>query len=74
MAVSATPVSTDLILVMDNGVGASGQALVVSRTFKDVKTAVVNADLYDVAQSLIGLQSKPNMAIQRRDINELQNV
>jgi len=74
MAVSATPVSTDLILVMDNGTGASGQALVVSRTFKDVKTSASNADIYDVAQSLIGLQSKPNMAIQRRDINEIQNA
>jgi len=37
MAVNSTPLSSQLVLVMDNGTGASGQALFVSRAIKDVK-------------------------------------
>jgi len=74
MAIAANPVSTDLVLVMDNGTGTSGQALSVNRSFKDIKTTAANADLYDVAQTLIGLQSKSTLSVQRRDINEIQNV
>ncbi|MGS0765305.1 DUF1659 domain-containing protein [Syntrophomonas curvata] len=73
MAVTATPIATDLVLVMENGTGASGQNLYVSRAFKDVKPDAVHADLYDVAQALIGLQSRTNIGIQRRDFNELIN-
>lgn len=74
MAVTATPVSSDLILVMDNGIGSSGQALMINRAIRDVKPAAVHADVYDVAQAIIGLQSKTNIAIQRRDYNELINA
>ncbi|MEQ8176630.1 MAG: DUF1659 domain-containing protein [Syntrophomonadaceae bacterium] len=74
MAITATPTATDLILVMDNGTGASGQQLTISRTFGDVKPAATHADIYSVAQSLLGLQSKTNVAIQRRDFNEIADV
>lgn len=74
MAITATPTATDLILVMDNGLGASGQQLTVSRIFGDVKPAASHADFYSVAQSLLGLQSKTNLAIQRRDYNEIADI
>ena len=74
MAVTANSVATDLVLVMDNGTGASGQALTVSRTFKSVKPTALNDDIYAVAQDLISLQSKTPVSVQRRDINVLQNV
>jgi hypothetical protein len=44
MAVLSTPISCELVLVMDNGVGASGQALYVSRAIKlstDYWTAIL---------------------------------
>ena len=71
MAVSSNIVSTDLVLVMDNGIGASGQQLFKNRSFKKVKPDAVNDDIYAVAEALLGLQTKTNVAIQRRDIVEL---
>jgi hypothetical protein len=74
MAVTATSLATDLVLIMDNGVGASGQALSQNRTYKNVKIGSTDADVYAVAQNLIGLQSKPNNAIQRRNTVELESI
>ena len=74
MAVLSTPVSSELVLVMDNGVGASGQALFVSRAIKDVKPDALDQDVYDVANILLDLQSRDNAAIQRRIYNELINA
>lgn len=71
MAVTPVAVSRDLILVMDNGIGASGQPLTISRIFKNVKSAAVDEDMHTVAQTLLGLQDSSNIAVQRRDIFEL---
>lgn len=74
MAVTATSLTSDLILVMDNGVGSSGQALSINRTFKNVKVAATDADVYSVAQTLLGLQTKTNNAIERRNTVQLENA
>jgi hypothetical protein len=74
MAINASPVSRDLILVMDNGLGASGQQLTRSRSYRDLKTTAGDEDIYAVAQALIGLQEDNCLAIQRRDIVVLQQV
>ncbi len=74
MAVTPSMVAVDLALVMDNGTGGSGQPLFITRTFKKVTTDAANADIYAVAQSLLGLQTKTNVAIQRRDIVELVDL
>ncbi|NLE27416.1 MAG: DUF1659 domain-containing protein [Clostridiaceae bacterium] len=74
MAVTPTMVATDLALVMANGTGGSGQSLFVVRTFKKVKTDAANADIYAVANDLLGLQDKTHIAIQRRDIVELVDM
>lgn len=74
MAVTATPMTSDLILVMDNGIGASGQALSLNRTYRNVKPEATDQDLYDVAQTLIGLQSKTNNSIQRRNTVEIESA
>jgi hypothetical protein len=74
MAVNAIQLATDLILVMDNGIGAAGQQLSINRTYKDVKPNANNEDIYNVGESLISLQGKANLAIQRRDILELEQA
>jgi hypothetical protein len=71
MAVTPIAVSRDLILVMDNGIGASGQPLTINRTYKYVKSSALDEDIYTVAQALIGLQESENIAVQRRDVFEL---
>jgi len=74
MAVLSTPISCELVLVMDNGVGASGQALYVSRAIKDVKPDALDQDVHQVASVLLDLQSRTNMTIHRRSSNELTNT
>ncbi|MGI5922020.1 MAG: DUF1659 domain-containing protein [Syntrophomonadaceae bacterium] len=74
MAIVATPTSSELVLVMDNGVGASGQPLTISRRYSNVKAAAANDDVYAVATSLSGLQDKTMMMVQRRDTVELEDV
>lgn len=39
MAVTSVPVSSDLILVIDNGIGAVGQQLILNRAVRDLKPA-----------------------------------
>ncbi|HBK52335.1 MAG TPA: hypothetical protein DDZ44_00155 [Syntrophomonas wolfei] len=73
MAVTATSLATDLVLVMDNGIGASGQALSQNRTFRSIKVSATDDDVYALAQTLIGLQSKTNNFIQRRNTVELES-
>lgn len=74
MAITTNPVSSELILVMDNGIGAAGQQLVKNRIYPDVRSAAADADLYSVAQSLLGLQDKSSLAVQRRNLVEIQDV
>lgn len=71
MAVTTSPVSSDLVLVMDNGIGASGQPLTQARKYSNVKTAATNEDIYTVAESLTGLQSKTRLAVRRQDTIEI---
>jgi hypothetical protein len=71
MAVTPIAVSRELVLIMDNGFGASGQALTINRSYKFVKSAALDEDINSVAQTIIGLQEKDNVAIQRRDVFQL---
>lgn len=74
MAVNSTPVSTDLVLVMDFGTTAAGKPLTKDRVFKSVNPLTSNENLYSAAQVLLGLQEKTNLSIQRRDIAELDQA
>jgi len=73
MAVTSTSIASDLVLVMDNGVSTSGMPLSKNRTYKSIKTDATDDAVYAVAQSLIGLQSKINNFIQRRNTVELES-
>lgn len=74
MAVTTSPVSSDLVLLMDNGVGASGQPLTKARKYSSVKTTATNEDIYAVADSLTGLQTKTRLAVRRQDTIEIEQV
>lgn len=74
MAVSTSPVTSDLVLIMDNGVGASGQTLTVNRKFSYVKTAATNEDVYSVADSITAVQDKTRLAVRRVDTVEIEQV
>ncbi|HWP97970.1 MAG TPA: DUF1659 domain-containing protein [Syntrophomonadaceae bacterium] len=71
MSVTSTPVSTDLVLVMDNGISATGKAQTKDQVFKSVNTLASNDEMYSAAQVLLALQEKTNLSVQRRDTVEL---
>lgn len=68
MPVVNTPVASSLQLRVQTGTDASGQPLYRVRTYNRVKPAATDQDVYDVAQSLGGLQVHPVSTISR--INE----
>jgi uncharacterized protein YxjI len=73
MAITGNAIATDLVLVLDNGIGASGQQLSKNRAFTKVKPDAANEDLFAVAQELLSLQDKISLSVQRRDTVEITN-
>jgi len=67
MAVSATPISSELILVNDVD-GTKTQ----NRYFRSVRSAATDDAVFSVAQSIVSLQTPVNVAVQRRNIVELE--
>lgn len=71
MAVSAIPVSSNMVLVVDYGIDQNGKAQTRERAHKGVKPAASNDDVYAVAQIFNSLQEKTLLSVQRRDVVEL---
>jgi hypothetical protein len=46
MPVLTIPVTSELVLVMDNGIGTSGQQLKKNRIYKYLKTSAENEDVF----------------------------
>jgi len=72
VAVITIPVTSELVLVMDNGTGASGQQLKKNRVYKYLKTTASDEDVFSVAQSLLGLQEKTNLSVQRNNSQAIE--
>jgi len=73
MAVTATPISSDLIIYVakDGGIGS------ISRKYADVKYAATDDDVFDVANGTNGLaklQSRAVQSVQRVRNTELENA
>ncbi|MEN6325748.1 MAG: DUF1659 domain-containing protein [Syntrophomonas sp.] len=72
MAITATPTSSTLIIIVDNGTWGTDNL-----RYANVKVAATDADVYDVAVGAAGLstlQSKAFMLLQRSNVVELENV
>lgn len=72
MAITTTPVASELVIVLDDGTGND-----VSRRYSDVKPAATDADVYDVANGtagLVTLQTKTLLSVQRRNTIEIENT
>jgi hypothetical protein len=71
MAVVATPVQSSLRLVVQAGTDTNGNPVYRNRSYSRVKPGAPDADVYDVANVLAGLQAHPLHGIQRLATNEL---
>jgi len=74
MPVTTTNVASELILVMDNGIGTSGRSLTKSRIYKNIRSNASDEDLYAVAQGIASLQDKLLLAVQRRNTVEIEEA
>ncbi|HHU33110.1 MAG: DUF1659 domain-containing protein [Zhaonellaceae bacterium] len=71
MAVIATPIQSSLRLVVQTGTDNDGNPVYRNRSYNRVKPEAPDADVYDVANVLAGLQSNPLFAVQRVVTDEL---
>ncbi|MGI6468106.1 MAG: DUF1659 domain-containing protein [Syntrophomonadaceae bacterium] len=71
MAVVATPVASNLLLIMDAGLDEYGQQLTRKRQFSNLKTSASDEDVFQVAAAIISLQEAACLAIQRVNTVEL---
>ncbi|QGU00850.1 hypothetical protein SYNTR_2256 [Candidatus Syntrophocurvum alkaliphilum] len=71
MPINATPVTSEMIINLDNGLSATGNVLVRARRYSGVKPDAANEDIYNIASEMAALQERQVINIQRRDITEL---
>lgn len=73
MAITATPLASDLIIRVEKETGAG----TIARKYSDVKVAATDADVYDVANGTNGLaklQSKVFSSIERVNTVDIQDI
>lgn len=73
MAITSTPVASELVMIMDYGFSSSGRQQTKELVLKSLIPGVALDDVYAAAQVVLALQEKSNLAIRRRDIVELKN-
>ncbi|NLG87308.1 MAG: DUF1659 domain-containing protein [Firmicutes bacterium] len=74
MAVQRTPEVSRLQLALQTGVTEENKPIVKNRSFSNLKIDAVDEDVYTVAQSLVGLQQYPLLAVRRIDTNALDQI
>ncbi len=71
MAVTSTPISSELVLVMDYGTNSTGKQQSKERSFKSLDPDSSGDNVYAAAQIILALHEKNHLSIQRRDLVEL---
>ncbi|MGI6129134.1 MAG: DUF1659 domain-containing protein [bacterium] len=71
MAVQRTPEVSRLQLQLQTGVTEDNKPIVKNRYFNNVKTDAVDENVYNVAQSLAGLQEYSLLVVRRIDTSAL---
>ncbi|MDD3654837.1 MAG: DUF1659 domain-containing protein [Desulfotomaculaceae bacterium] len=74
MAVTKVPTGAALKLKLNTGTDGSGNPVFRTKSLSNVKPAAADADIYDVAVSLSGLQSHTLASISRVDSAELMEA
>jgi hypothetical protein len=70
MAVTTTPLSSNLLVLVEND-GATGN---LTRKYADVKTDATDQDVYDVGTALANLQSRTLSAVNRNQTYEIESA
>jgi hypothetical protein len=70
MAVSTTPLSSNLLILVENDT-ATGN---LTRKYAELKTDAADQDVYDVGTALAALQTRTLSAINRNQVYEIEAV
>ncbi|MCT4619344.1 MAG: DUF1659 domain-containing protein [Marinisporobacter sp.] len=71
MAVSAKLGLSKVKITFSNGVDEKGKEKKRSKTYSNIKPAATDEEIYDVALTLIGLQSSKALEVERLDEKEI---
>jgi len=71
VAVIATPVNSDLIVVVQTGTDQEGNPVYSRVRYSALKPDATDQDAYDVAVAIAGLQQHPLAGVQRQNVASL---
>lgn len=71
MAIVATPVASDLVLVMDAGLDEFGRQVTRKRQYGNLKNSASDEDVFEAAEGIISLHESACLAVQRVNTVEL---
>ena len=74
MPISVKPLATRLQLRLNTGLDEDFNPIYRTRSYSNIKTDAVNADLFDLAQDLESLQVHSVNSVRRVDEVELEEV
>lgn len=73
MAITATPLGSDLVIRVENEAGTG----TIARRYQDIKPAAADADVYDVANGVNGLaklQTRVLSSVERVNTSAIQDI
>jgi len=74
MALEVRPIDARLQIQFDLGLGQNGRRVTRTKTISSIKSDVLDQDLYEVANALIGLQEHPVAEIRKVSQSEYVEV
>jgi hypothetical protein len=74
MAVMSNPMASGLQLKVATGVDGDGKDIIKTRSYNNVKASAVDQDVFDVANSMAGLQKNTLKQVIKTDKTELVNL
>lgn len=74
MAVSTVKLTSALMMKVKTGVDGKGNDIFKNITFKKIKPAAAEEDVFAVAQGIASILAVPVSSIQRQDLDELVNA
>ncbi|HCX63828.1 MAG TPA: hypothetical protein DHN33_01275 [Eubacteriaceae bacterium] len=74
MAVEQTVITTKMVLKNDMGVNEKGIPVVKSKSYNNIDPLSANADVYDAAQLIAGVQVNPLLDVHKVEESVLTNV
>ncbi len=67
MAIVSTKNASSIKLSLDCGVDGKGKAIVKSKSFNNLKSDAIDGDIYEVIESIMGLQDFALLKVNRID-------